>query len=218
MSTKVKLIHFLEKKPLSALLLYLSFVFLWSVVMPRDYATWILEFFPLFIGIVVLILTSKSFPLTSFSYGVISIGATLMLIGAHYTYPHVPLFEWMKDDFGFERNNYDKVGHFFQGFITAVIVREVFVRKNIISSIQWNAIMAITFSIALSAIWELLEWFGFSVFMYFSLAQSASEFLGTQGYIWDAQSDILFASIGAIIAIVFFRKYHDKKIKNFIKV
>ncbi len=218
MSIKVKFIQFLEKKPLSALLLFLFPIFLWSVIMPRDYTTWILEFFPLFIGVVVLIRSSKHFPLTPFSYGVISIGATLMLIGAHYTYPHVPLFEWMKDDFGFKRNNYDKVGHFFQGFITAVIIREVFVRKNIISSTQWNAIMAITFSIALSAVWELLEWFGFSIFMYFSLAKSASEFLGTQGYVWDAQSDILFASIGAIIAIVFFRKYHNEKIKNFMKV
>ena len=195
---------------LSILLIFLFPVFIWSVVSPRNFLTWSLEFMPLFIGIIVLLKSHKVFSFSPFSYIMIFIGSILILIGAHYTYAHVPFSDWIKSDFGLQRNDYDKLGHFFQGFIIAIIAREIFLKKKIISSLAWVNTTAVMFSIALSAIWEILEWFGFSVFVYFSLAKSASQFLGTQGYIWDSQSDIFCATIGAIIATTIFGKYHDK--------
>ena len=134
--------------------------------------------------------------------------------GAHYTYEHVPLFEWIKRDFEFERNNYDKLGHFFQGFIIAIIVREFFFRENLINSKKWTNSLAIIFSIALSTVWEIIEWFAVVLLIYFDSTKPASKFLGTQNYFWDAQSDILFAAIGAFLAIVLFGKYHEKIIDN----
>ncbi len=138
-----------------------------------------------------------------------------MLIGAHYGYSYVPLGEWAKDIFGFERNNYDKLGHFFQGFITTSLTKEVSLRKNIFNSNKWADFFAISFTTALSASWEILEWIMVVILIYFGSKEPASNFLGTQGYIWDAQSDIFFALLGALVAICVFGKYHERLITNF---
>lgn len=216
MKTSHSFILFLKKNPLATYLLFLFPVFTWSAIEPREIVTWSAEVFPLFTGIIILTKSNSSFPLTPFSYTVIFIGSFLMLVGAHYTYEHVPLFEWIKSDFELERNNYDKVGHFFQGFIVTIIAREFFLRKNLINSKKWTDFLAIVSSIALSALWEILEWFTVVILIYFGSTKPASSFLGTQNYIWDAQSDILFAIVGALIAIVLFGKYHENKIKDFI--
>jgi putative membrane protein len=216
MKTSDSLILFFKNNPLALYLLFLLPVFTWSAISPRDIVTWLAEVFPLFAGIIIMIKSNKDFPLTPFSYTVIFIGSFLMLVGAHYTYEYVPVFEWIKSDFELERNNYDKVGHFFQGFITVIIVREFFLRKSLINSKKWTNFLAIVFSIALGALWEIFEWFTVVILIYFGSTKPASSFLGTQNYYWDAQSDILFAIIGALSAIVFFGKYHEKKIKHFI--
>jgi putative membrane protein len=140
------------------------------------------------------------------------------LIGAHYSYAHVPFCDWVKNSFGFSRNNFDKIGHFFQGFVTAVFIKEIIYRKKIINTVPWMNFFAIVFSIALSATYEIIEWFWAEALIYFNFRRSSTDFLGTQGYIWDTQSDMFFAAIGAIIAIFVFGKYHEKKIKQFLSI
>ncbi len=195
------------------MLILLTPIIIFSAISPKSYITWFFESLPLFIGLIILIKTYKNFSFSGFAYSVIFIGGVLILIGAHYTYAEVPLFHWIRDGFGFERNNYDKLGHFFQGFITAVLAKELLIGKKVLASKFWLNLFVLSFSVALSAFWEILEWFVFDISTYFSLNKTASEFLGTQGYFWDAQSDILFATFGAIIIISIFSKYHEKFIK-----
>ncbi len=207
-------IFFLKNNHLALFLLLFLPVFAWSAISPKDIITWSAEVFPLLVGIAIMIKNHKNFPLTTFSYIIIFFGSLLVLVGAHYTYEDVPLFECSKSYFGCERNNYDKVGHFFQGFVSTIIVREFFLRKNLINSKKWTNFTAIMFSIALGAIWEIIEWFTVVILIYLGATKPASEFLGTQNYLWDAQSDILFAAVGAVTAIILFGKYHEKIIKN----
>lgn len=211
------LYFYFKSNPFTFFLLFLLPVVTWSVISPRNLTTWCGEALPVILGVAILIKSHKSFPLTSFSYLFIYIGCVLVLIGAHYTYSHVPLFEWIKNSFGFERNNYDKLGHFFQGFITAIITKEVLTRKRLMNSKAWINTFAIIFSLSLSAAWEISEWFGFIIFVYFGSQQSATDFLGTQNYYWDTQTDMLFALIGAVAAILLFGKYHEKKITQLLQ-
>ena len=208
------ILSYFNSRPLVSLFLFLSPILLWSIISPKNIFLWFGESFPVFIGIIIMLKTHKTFPLTSFSYIVIFIGTSLILIGAHNSYSLVPLFDWIKNDFGFERNNYDKVGHFFQGFITVIIVREYFLRKKLINSKKWTDILAFTFAISLGAIWEILEWFAASILIFFGSTKPASEFLGAQNFFWDAQSDMFFALIGGLTAIFIFGKYHKRKIKE----
>lgn len=132
------------------------------------------------------------------------------MIGGHYTYAEVPLFDAIKDIFNLERNNYDKVGHFAQGFVPAIIAREILIRKNVILDRSWLNLFIVSICLAFSAFYELIEW-GVAI----STGENAEAFLGTQGYIWDTQSDMAMALIGAICAIIFFAKYHDKQLAKF---
>ena len=209
--------HMKKRNSLTILLLFLSPVIIYSFIQPKEYVLWFAETLPLFIGLAVLITTYKKFPLTNFSYFIIFIGATLMLIGAHYSYSYVPIGEWVKDIFGLDRNNYDKFGHFFQGFITVSLAKEVIIRKNIINSIKWSNFFTLSFAIALSGVWEILEWLMVVVLVHFGSKKPASDFLGTQNYIWDTQSDMFFALIGAVVAIYLFGKYHERQIQYLLK-
>jgi putative membrane protein len=186
------------------------------MISPKSIFLWFGEALPVFIGIIAILKTYKKFPLTSFSYSVIFIGASLILIGAHYSYSLVPLFDWIKSYFGFERNNYDKLGHFFQGFIISIIAREYFIRQKLINSMKLLDFIAFMFAVALSAIWEIIEWIVVIILINFGAKEPASSFLGTQNYLWDAQSDIFFALIGAIIAILFFGKFHKREIEKLL--
>jgi len=211
-------IDYINRNFLLFFILLLLPVFIWSVTFPHSMVTWVGESFLLFIGLAIMLKTYKSFPLSTFSYALIYIGACLILIGAHYSYAHVPLFDWLKSAFGFDRNNYDKLGHFFQGLIPVIVIREYFFRKSIINSDKWIEPLAITFSISLSAVWELLEWLAYSVYNLLGFKQSAVDFLGTQNYFWDAQSDILFATAGALTASIMLRKYHNESIKRLLRI
>lgn len=182
-------------------------VFLWSAINPYDYFTWILEVTPAFIALVVLWKTERTFPLTKLAYILILIHCIILMIGGHYTYSEVPFFNTLKDTFELTRNNYDKLGHFAQGFVPAIVIREIFIRKNLINSKKWENFLVIMFCLGFSGFYELLEWWSAIAF-----GNSTDAFLGTQGYVWDTQSDMGYALLGAILALVTLSKLHNKQI------
>ena len=187
---------------------FLTFL-VWSGIYPKDYLTWALEVSPAVIGFIVLAATYRSFPLTPLLYTLILIHCIVLMVGGHYTYAEVPLFEYLKPILGFERNNFDKLGHFLQGFVPALIAREVLVRKAVIASSKWRNFFIVCFCLAFSALYELIEW---AVAIVSETAADA--FLGTQGYIWDTQSDMAFALVGAIAALVLLGRCHDRQVRN----
>ncbi len=183
--------------------------FIWSGINPHDYFTWFLEVLPAILGVLILWKTEKSFPLTPLTYVLILIHAIILMIGGHYTYAEVPLFNTLQDIFELSRNNYDKVGHFAQGFIPAIIAREIFIRKEVINSKAWQNFLIICFCLGFSAFYELVEWW-----VAILSGASADAFLGTQGDVWDTQSDMALALLGAITALFSLNKIHDKQLKK----
>lgn len=178
-----------------------------SAINPHDYFTWILEVFPAITGALLLTSTFKKFQFSDVTYILILIHCYILFVGGHYTYAEVPLFDWIKEVFQQDRNNYDKVGHFAQGFIPAIIARELLVRKEVLQKKSWLAFLTVCICVTISAFYEFLEW-GVAMLT----GESAESFLGTQGYVWDTQSDMLYATIGAICMIVCLSKYHDRQI------
>jgi putative membrane protein len=189
------------------LLIFFS-VLIWSAIDPKDMFTWFLEVVPALIGLAVLVYTRNSFPLTPLIYVLILLHAIVLMVGGHYTYAEVPLFDAFKEWFGFERNNYDKVGHFMQGFVPALITREIVLRKNVINGTSWRNFFILCFVLGFSAFYELIEWFVAEL-----SGEDAEAFLGTQGYVWDTQSDMALALLGGIVALVLFSRYHDRQLK-----
>ena len=182
-------------------------VLVWSGIAPKDMVTWLEEVFPALIGAIVLLLTRRSFPLTPLVYALILVHCIILMVGGHYTYAEVPLFDWIRDVTGGTRNNFDKIGHFAQGFVPAMIAREILLRKNVIPHAAWRNFFIVCFCLAFSALYELIEWW-VAVFS----ASGAEAFLGTQGYVWDTQSDMFLALIGAIAALLLLGKFHDKQL------
>lgn len=180
-----------------------------SAIKPKEYFTWFLEVFPAILGFIILCATYKQFKFTNFTYWLILLHCYILFIGGHYTYAEVPWFNWLKEVLHQSRNNYDKVGHFAQGFIPAAIIREIFIRKNIIYKTSWLSFLTASVCLAISAFYEFIEWI-ISVLS----KEAGDSFLGTQGYIWDTQSDMLFALIGAISMIVLLGKFHNKQIEK----
>ncbi len=191
--------------------LFLLFVagLLWSAVNPHDYFTCALEVFPAVAGLIVLIFTFKRFQFTFLVYLMILVHCYILFIGGHYTYAEVPFFDWIKDEFQQTRNNYDKVGHFAQGFVPALIVRELFIRLEIVKRGAWMSFLIVSVCLSFSALYEFLEWF-----VAISSGQSADAFLGTQGYVWDTQSDMLYATTGAIASLVILSAFHNRQIEK----
>jgi putative membrane protein len=184
-------------------------VLIWSAFDPKDYPTWWLETAPALIALVMLIATRRRFPLTPLAYFLILIHSIILMIGAHYTYAEVPLFDWLKVTFELERNNYDKLGHFAQGFIPAIIAREILIRNQVVASRNWLNFLIICICLAIAAFYELIEWF-----VALLSEEAAESFLGTQGYIWDTQSDMAYALVGAISAIITLSRLHDWQISE----
>ncbi|XPV68273.1 MAG: DUF2238 domain-containing protein [Halarcobacter sp.] len=178
-----------------------------SGINPKDYFTWILEVMPAIVGLFILALTYKNFKLTTLVYTLILIHCLILMVGGHYTYAEVPLFDTIKELLNQDRNNYDKVGHFAQGFVPALIAREILIRKNIIPFSKWRNFFIVCFCLAFSAFYELIEWW-----VAMLSGTDATAFLGTQGYVWDTQSDMFLALIGSIVALVVLGKYHDKQL------
>ncbi|HEY8160078.1 MAG TPA: DUF2238 domain-containing protein [Methylobacter sp.] len=180
---------------------------LWSGINPKDYLTWVLETAPAVIALIVLVATRQKFRLTDLAYNLILIHSLILMIGAHYTYAEVPLFDWLKDVFNLERNNYDKVGHLAQGFIPAIIAREILIRNHVLLKIKWLNFFIICICLAISAFYELIEWC-----VALLSSEAAEAFLGTQGYIWDTQSDMAYALLGAVLALALLSDIHDRHI------
>jgi putative membrane protein len=179
------------------------------VIKPHDLFTWLLEVFPALLGFIVLAKTYRTFPLTTLVYNLILLHSIILMVGGHYTYAEVPLFDWFKEWFGATRNNYDKLGHLAQGFVPLLIARELVIRKQIIRGRAWQHFFCVCFCLAFSALYELLEWA-----VALASGESAEAFLGTQGYIWDTQSDMFYALLGAMISLLLLSRYHDKQLKQ----
>ncbi len=187
---------------------FLSVVFcailVWSAIGPKDYFTWMLEVAPGVAGFIVLAVTYQRFRFTNFVYTLILLHCAVLFVGGHYTYAEVPLFDWIRDFAGGTRNNYDKVGHFAQGFVPALIGRELLLRLQVVKNRSWTNFFVISIALAISAIYELIEWWTAVL-----TGEASDAFLGTQGYVWDTQSDMLWALIGALTAITLFSAYQD---------
>ncbi|MES2862750.1 MAG: DUF2238 domain-containing protein [Bacteroidota bacterium] len=178
-----------------------------SAIHPKEYFTWFLEVLPAIVGLLILVFTLKKFQFTNYTYFFILLHCFILFLGGHYTYAEVPLFDWIKETFDQTRNNYDKVGHFAQGFVPAMIVRELFIRKNVIANKGYFNFIIVSICLAISAAYEWIEWW-----VSICTGDGGDAFLGTQGYVWDTQSDMLLATIGAICMVVFFSKSQDKAI------
>ncbi|GLX78986.1 membrane protein [Thalassotalea insulae] len=179
---------------------------IWSVINPHDLFTWFLEVAPALIGALLLAFSYHSFRLTPLLYFFILLHCLVLMIGGHYTYAEVPFFDGL---FGAERNNYDKLGHFFQGFVPALIAREILLRKHVVSAKRWCHFICVSICLAFSAFYELIEWW-----VALLTGEDAEAFLGTQGYIWDTQSDMALALLGAILSLALLHKLHDKQLKS----
>jgi len=183
-----------------------------SAIQPHDYFTWILEVFPGIIGFLILSLSFNKFRFTYFTYVFILLHCYVLFIGGHYTYAQVPAFNWIRDVLHQSRNNYDKVGHFMQGFVPAMITRELFIRKNVFNKAGWIPFLTICVCATISVLYELLEWL-----VSVTSGSSGDSFLGTQGDVWDTQSDMLFAIIGASCMVLLFSKIQDRAIRSATK-
>ncbi len=187
----------------TALVVFLA----WSGLSPYDRPTWALEVAPVFIALAIMLPTRQRFPLTNLLYFWIFVHAVVLIVGGTYTYARVPLGFQLADLLGITRNPYDKIGHFFQGFVPALVAREILVRGAYVNGRKMLNFLVSCVVLAISAFYELIEWWVAEL-----IGQDADEFLATQGYVWDTQSDMLFALIGAILALLFFSRWHDRQI------
>ncbi|HHO48097.1 MAG TPA: DUF2238 domain-containing protein [Desulfobacteraceae bacterium] len=184
-------------------------VLLWSAINPRDYPTWFLEVAPALAAAGIMFFTRRAFPLTPLAAFLVLVHCIILMVGGHYTYAEVPLFDRLGELFGWQRNNYDKLGHFAQGFVPAVVAREILIRCRVVRTAAWRDFLTVCFCLALSAFYELLEWW------VALLSETAAEsFLGTQGYVWDTQSDMGWALVGAIAGLVALGRVHDRQLRQ----
>lgn len=190
-------------------ILIFTAVLVWSGIHPKDRATWLLEVFPALIAFAVLLITYRKFQFTPLVYFLILVHSIILMVGGHYTYAEVPLFDWIGQVMHWQRNNYDKVGHLAQGFIPAMIARELLLRKSPLQPGKWLNFIVVCICMTISAVYELIEWA-----VALTSGQAAEAFLGTQGYIWDTQSDMLMALIGAVLALVLLSRVHDRQLEK----
>lgn len=186
-----------------------AIVLIWSGITPHDRLTWALEVSPAVIGAVVLAATRRSFPLTPLVYVLILAHCIILMVGGRYTYALVPAGEWLQEWLGSARNDYDKLGHLAQGFVPAMVAREILVRKAVVPDSRWRNFFIVCFCLAFSAFYELIEWW-----VALLSDEAADAFLGTQGYVWDTQSDMLWALSGAVLALVLLGRWHDRQLAN----
>ena len=178
-----------------------------SAYQPYDMATWWMEVAPVLIAAPVLVWTYKRFPLTTLVYTLVFVHACILILGGHYTYARVPLGFWVQDIFGFARNHYDRLGHFAQGFIPAIIAREILLRKTRLTRGGWLFFIVSSICLAISACYEFIEWWAALIG-----GSGATEFLGTQGDVWDTQWDMFLALLGSIAAQILLGRLHDRQL------
>jgi putative membrane protein len=193
------------------LLAALALVFVWSLVDCYDLLTWGLESFPVIIAVAILIPLYSRFRMTNLACILIFLHAVILLVGAHYSYARMPLFDWLRDTFELSRNHYDRLGHFAQGFIPAVIAREVLLRKSPLGPGRWLFFIVISICLAVSAAYELIEWLAALV-----CGTGATAFLGTQGDPWDTQNDMALCLVGAVVSLISLGRVHDSQLRTFL--
>lgn len=198
----------MEKKYWFFLIIF-TLVAVWSGYQPYEAGLWFLEAEICLAAVIVLMTTFKRFRFTDMTYIFILIHLIILFVGAHYSYARVPLFDWVKEVFDQDRNNYDKVGHFAQGFIPAMVARELLIRLDVVRKKGWIPFFVICICLAISAFYELIEWWTAVL-----SGDGAEDFLGTQGYVWDTQSDMFCAMIGAICMLIFFSGLQDRQINK----
>ena len=179
----------------------------WSAIGPHDRFTWFLEVAPVFIGLPIVLAVQKRFPLSTLLLVLLWWHSVILIVGGHYTYARVPLGDWAMEWFGWTRNNYDKIGHFAQGFVPAILVRELLVRTSPLKGSRWLPFLCVSVCLAFSAFYELIEWW-----VAVASGGAADDFLGTQGYVWDTQSDMGWALGGAIISLALMSRWHDRSL------
>ena len=190
-----------------ALLAIVVAVILWSAWRPYDRLTWWLEASPALAGLTLLIATYRRFRFTTLCYTLIALHICVLCVGGHYTYARVPLFDWLRPVFAWQRNNYDRLGHFMQGFVPAIIAREILLRFGVLARKNWLPFLVLSICLAISALYELIEWWTALL-----SGAAANDFLGTQGDVWDTQSDMLVALVGAAAALLFLSAMHNRAI------
>jgi putative membrane protein len=189
------------------LLAIVTVVLIWSGIHPHDYFTWLLEVAPVLIGVPVVAVLRKRLPFTPLVYVLIAIHMIILMVGGHYTYARVPPFDWLRDTFDLTRNHYDRVGHFAQGFIPAMIAREVLLRTTSLERGKMLVFLVLSIALAISGAYELIEWAGAELF-----GSASDDFLGTQGDVWDTQKDMALALIGAATALATLSGWHDRQL------
>lgn len=189
------------------LLLGLAILLVWSMIAPHDWPTWFLEAAPVLIALPLLVATYRNFPFSRLAYGMIWLHAAILLIGAHYTYAEVPLFNWLRDSYALDRNHYDRIGHLAQGFFPAIVAREILLRRSPLQPGKWLFFLVTCFCLAFSAFYEMIEWW-----VALAVGDGATAFLGTQGDPWDTQWDMFLALLGAVSSQLLFSKIHDRSI------
>jgi putative membrane protein len=180
-----------------------------SGIGPKDRLTWLLEVAPVLIGAPILVASAKRFPLTPLLYLLLFFHALVLMLGGHYTYAEVPLGEWAKEAFGFARNHYDRLGHVTQGFVPAILAREILLRKSPLQPGGWLRLSVTSICLAFSALYELIEWATALL-----SGEAATAFLGTQGDIWDTQWDMYLALCGALFAQALLSRLHDRQLER----
>lgn len=189
------------------LLAIVATVFVWSGISPHDRFTWVLEVFPVILAVPILVYVYPRFRFTPLVYTLIAIHAVILMVGGKYTYAEVPLGFWAKEAFGLSRNHYDRLGHFAQGFIPAMVAREILVRRSPLGTSRWLPFVVVCFCLAFSALYELIEFW-----TALATGEAAEAFLGTQGDPWDTQWDMMLALIGAVTALVLLSSWHDRQL------
>lgn len=194
-----------ESRYRAILLFILIAIFVWSAIAPHDYFTWILEVFPVLIALPVLLATGRRFPFSRLAYTLMLAHAIILMVGGHYTYAEMPLFNWLRDEFGLVRNYYDRLGHFAQGFVPAIVAREILLRRSPLGAGKWLFFLVTCVCLAISALYEMLEWW-----VALASGSDATAFLATQGDVWDTQWDMLLALVGALAALTMLSRRHDR--------
>ena len=182
-------------------------VLVWSAIGCHDLLTWALEVAPAIAGLAIILPTWRRFPLTPLLCTLIAIHMIILAVGGHYTYALVPAGNWVKDWLGLSRNHYDRLGHFAQGFVPAMIARELFLRLGVVAKHGWRNFLIVSLCLGISAFYELIEWTVALV-----LGETSDSFLGTQGDVWDTQTDMFLALLGACLALLFLSKWHDRQL------
>lgn len=198
-----------DRRYYALLLTMLGAVFVWSAIQPHDRFTWFLEVFPVLIALPLLVFTYKRFPFSRLAYGLMLVHAIILLIGGHYTYAEMPLFNWLRDVNGWDRNYYDRLGHVAQGFIPAIVAREILLRTSPLRPGKWLFFLVLCVALAISALYEMLEWW-----VAVASGSDAVAFLATQGDVWDTQWDMFLALLGALAALLLLSGWHDRSMRH----